>query len=222
MLYYPSGYKKAINSLNKHIQKPKEQNTRSDIIFNNIFGNSNPNKASAYPKYGKIKNFVYDKGIQDIHPNINIHNYPLYNATANNDYDSYPSFEEYKNTMKKTGQINVAYAGGGDVTGIPMKGQIPIYANNEFNRKWLLNGEGNKTMYNPKTNKESENNNRSFFGKGNNFIGNNNDDNINRTFYRRQKSFEDFNRHLTMKSNNPNSIYSPQNYQQTIKEKIAI
>jgi len=124
--------------------------------------------------------------------------------------------------MKKTGQINVAYAGGGDVTGIPMKGQIPIYANNEFNRKWLLNGEGNKTMYNPKTNKESENNNRSFFGKGNNFIGNNNDDNINRTFYRRQKSFEDFNRHLTMKSNNPNSIYSPQNYQQTIKEKIAI
>ena len=221
--YFPSGYKKAINSLNKHIQKPIEQNRRSDIIFNNIFGNSNPNKASAYPKYGKIKNFVYDKGIQDIHPNINIQNYPLYNATANNDYDSYPSFEEYKSTMKKTGQINLAYAGGGDVTGIPMKGQMPIYANNEFNRKWLLNGEGNKTMYNHKTNKEIENNNnRSFFRKGNDFIGNNNDDNINRTFYRRQKSFEDFNRNLTMKSNNPNSIHSPQNYQQTIKEKIAI
>ena len=125
--------------------------------------------------------------------------------------------------MKKTGQINLAYAGGGDVTGIPMKGQMPIYANNEFNRKWLLNGEGNKTMYNHKTNKEIENNNnRSFFRKGNDFIGNNNDDNINRTFYRRQKSFEDFNRNLTMKSNNPNSIHSPQNYQQTIKEKIAI
>ena len=221
--YYPSGYKKAINSLKKQIESPKEQNARSDIIFNNIFGNTNPNMPSAYPKYGKIKNFVYDKGIQDIHSNINIHNYLLYNATANNDYDSYPSFEEYKNNMKKTGQINLAYAGGGDTTGIPMKGQKPVYANNEFNRKWLLNGELNKTMYTPKTNKEIENNsNRSYFGKGNDFLGNINNDSINRTFYKRQKSFEDFNRNLTMKSNNPNGIYSPQNYQQTIKEKIAI
>ena len=52
-------------------------------------------KASVYPKYGKIKNFVYDIGVQDVHPNINMENYPMYNATANNDYDSYPSVEEY-------------------------------------------------------------------------------------------------------------------------------
>ena len=235
--YYPTGYKKAINSLKNNIEKPKPETTRNDIIYNNIFGNSNPNKASAYPKYGKIKNFVYDKGIQDIHPNINMTNYPLYNATANNDYDSYPSVEEYKKNMKKTGQINLAYAGGGDVTGIPMKGQLPIYANNEFNRKWLMGEEGNKTMYNPKVrtnhwnnsgirsinNKNNSNsidtkyNNKSYFDD----MKENNED-INRTFYKRQKSFSDFNRNLSMKSTNPNGIFAPQNYQQTIKEKIAI
>ena len=235
--YYPTGYKKAISSLKNNIEKPKPETTRNDIIYNNIFGNSNPNKASAYPKYGKIKNFVYDKGIQDIHPNINMTNYPLYNATANNDYDSYPSIEEYKKNMKKTGQINLAYAGGGDVTSIPMKGQLPIYANNEFNRKWLMGEEGNKTMYNPKVrtnhwnnnsirsmnNKNNSNsidtkyNNKSYFDD----MKDNNED-INRTFYKRQKSFSDFNRNLSMKSTNPNGIFAPQNYQQTIKEKIAI
>ena len=239
--YYPSGYKKAMSSLKNDIEKPKQENIRNDIIYNNIFGNTNPNKPSAYPKYGNIKNFVCDKGIQDIHHNINMMNYPLYNATANNDYDSYPSVEEYKKNMKKTGQINLAYAGGGDTTGIPMRGQVPIYANNEFNRKWLLGDEGNKTMYNSKlrnnfwnansyrsmnnnssTNNRSnsidaKNNNRSFMDE----MKENNED-INRTFYKRQKSFSDFNRNLTMKSTNPNGIKAPQNYQQTIKEKITI
>ena len=233
--YYPSGYKKAMNSLKNDIEKPKPENIRSDIIYNNIFGNTNPNKPSAYPKYGKIKNFVYDKGIQDIHHNINMMNYPLYNATANNNYDSYPSVEEYKNKMKKTGQINLAYAGGGDTTGIPMRGQIPIYANNEFNRKWLLGDEGNKTVYNPKlrnnfwnanTNINNNNRSNSIDAKYNNRSLNdemkeNNEDN-NRTFYRRQKSFSDFNSNLTKKSTNPNGIQAPQNYQQTIKEKEAI
>ena len=236
--YYPTGYKKAISSLKNDIEKPKQENIRSDIIYNNIFGNTNPNKPSAYPKYGKIKNFVYDKGIQDIHHNINMTNYPLYNATANNDYDSYPSIEEYKKNMKKTGQINLAYAGGGDTTGIPMRGQVPIYANNEFNRKWLLGEEGNKTVYNPKLrnnfwnasgykNMNSNNNHsNSIDSKYNNRnlmdeMKENNED-INRTFYKRQKSFSDFNRNLTMKSTNPNGIKAPQNYQQTIKEQIAI
>ena len=49
-----------------------------------------------------------------------------------------------------------------------------------------------------------------------------NSEDINRTFYKRQKSFSDFNRNLTMKSTNPNGIKAPQNYQQTIKEKITI
>ena len=231
--YYPMGYNKAINSLKSNLQPPKQENIRNDIIYNNIFGNTNPNKASAYPKYGKIKNFVYDIGVQDIHHNINMENYPMYNATANNDYDSYPSVEEYKKIMNKNGQINFAYAGGGDKTGIPMKGQLPIYTNNEFNRKWLLGPEGNKTMYNPKINKgfsvnNNENNsyrnnsvsNRSYLGREkNNEIEK---DMINRTFYRKQKSFSDFNRNLVMKSTNPNGIHSPENYQQTIKQKIAI
>ena len=239
--YYPSGYKKAMSSLKNDIEKPKQENIRNDIIYNNIFGNTNPNKPSAYPKYGNIKNFVYDKGIQDIHHNINMMNYPLYNATANNDYDSYPSVEEYKKNMKKTGQINLAYAGGGDTTGIPMRGQVPIYANNEFNRKWLLGDEGNKTMYNSKLRNNfwnansyrSMNNNSSTNNRSNSIDAKNNNrsfmdemkensEDINRTFYKRQKSFSDFNRNLTMKSTNPNGIKAPQNYQQTIKEKITI
>ena len=228
--YYPSGYQKAINSLNNNIQIIKPENIRNDIIYNNIFGNTNPNKPSNYPKYGKIKNYVYDKSVQDVHNKINMENYPLYNATANNDYDSYPTPEEYKTMMNKKNQINFAYAGGGDVTGIPMRGQIPIYAKNEFNRKWLLGKEGNKTLYNPVNtlfvnNKNvNNNNNNSFISNGSStertFMVNDNNIN-NRTFYKRQSSYE-YDRNLRMESTNPNGIYAPQNYQQTIKQKIAV
>jgi hypothetical protein len=145
--YYPTGYNKAINSLKNLSPPTKDEKSRHDIIFNNIFGNSNPNKASAYPKYGKIKNFVYDIGIQDVHPNINMVNYPMYNATANNDYDTYPTPEEYKKMMDKTGQINYAYAGGCDTTGIPMRSQMPIFINNDINKKWIMGKEANKTQY---------------------------------------------------------------------------
>ena len=133
--YYPLGYTKAINSIEK--QKIENNNynnfnkdTKYDIIKNNIFGNSNPNKSSAYPKYGNIKNFVYDKSIQDIHPKINIINYNMYNASANNDYDSYPTPEEYLKVMKSRGQKNYAYAGNTDTTGLAMRSQLPVYAGN--------------------------------------------------------------------------------------------
>ena len=121
--YYPTGYYKVLDSL----QEVKKVNTKHDIIYNNIFGNSNPNKSSNYPKYGNIKNFVYDIGVQDVHPNINIVNYPMYNATANNNYDSYPSPEEYKKMMDQTGQLNYAYAGGDFIKGVPMRAQKPIF-----------------------------------------------------------------------------------------------
>ena len=124
--YYPSGYYKVVDSL----QEVKKTNTKHDIIYNNIFGNSNPNKSSNYPKYGNIKNFVYDIGVQDVHPNINIVNYPMYNATANNNYDSYPSPEEYKKMMDQTGQLNYAYAGGPFVKGVPMRSQKPVFKEN--------------------------------------------------------------------------------------------
>ena len=134
--YYPIGYYKARDSL-RQVKKPSTS-TRHDVIYNNIFGNSNPNKSSAYSKYGKIKNFVYDINIQDVHPNINIVNYPMYNATANNDYDSYPTPEEYKKMMEQVGQKNYAYAGGEFVRGIPMRSQMPIYySSNDFKRKNL-------------------------------------------------------------------------------------
>ena len=126
--YYPTGYFKAKDSL-RNIPKPSTS-TRHDVIYNNIFGNSNPNKSSSYPQYGKVKNFVYDINIQDVHPKINIINYPMYNATANNNYDSYPSPEEYKKMMEKVGQKNYAYAGGEFIEGVPFRGQRPVFIGN--------------------------------------------------------------------------------------------
>ena len=230
--YYPIGYHKALNSLHNLSPPIKDEKSKHDIIFNNIFGNSNPNKASAYPKYGKIKNFVYDKAIQDVHPNINIVNYPMYNATANNDYDSYPSQEEYKKMMDKTGQINYAYAGGRDTTGIPMRSQMPIYINDNINKKWIMGYEANKTQYNYNNNRTGFiSSNASFknLNNSNRFNTNCNEGsrtersffNTDRMFYQRQKSVSPFNRNLTMKSTNPNGTHSPENYQQTIKPRIA-
>ena len=123
--YYPIGYYKVKDSLKQATMPTKT--TRHDVIYNNIFGNSNPNKSTAYPKYGNIKNYVYDINVQDVNHNINIVNYPMYNATANNDYDSYPTPEEYKKKMLTLGQINYAYAGGDFIKGIPMRSQMPVY-----------------------------------------------------------------------------------------------
>ena len=155
--YYPSGYYKVKESL-RQVKKPTTT-TRHDVIYNNIFGNSNPNKSSAYPKYGNIKNFVYDINIQDVHPNINIINYPMYNATANNDYDSYPTPEEYKKMMEKVGQKNYAYAGGEFIKGIPMRSQMPVYTSvneNKFKRKNLtISNDSNMVGNNPNNNSQS-------------------------------------------------------------------
>ena len=137
--YYPLGYQKALNSLKKDSNDSNNLNTinndtKHDIIYNNIFGNSNPNRPSAYLNYGKIKNYVYDKSIQEVNHNINVTNYPMYNATANNNYDSYPSPEEYLKLMKQTGQKNFSYAGNTDTTGIPMRSQMPVYVNKALTR----------------------------------------------------------------------------------------
>ena len=137
--YYPLGYQKAINSLKKDVNNNPIDNmpnndTKYEIIKNNIFGNSNPNRTTAYPKLGKIKNYVYDKSIQDVNHKINITNYPMYNATANNNYDSYPTPEEYLKLMKQSGQKNFSYAGNTDTTGIPMRSQMPVYANRVLSR----------------------------------------------------------------------------------------
>ena len=137
--YYPLGYQKALNSLKKDSNDNNNLNTinndtKHDIIYNNIFGNSNPNRPSAYLNYGKIKNYVYDKSIQEVNHNINVTNYPMYNATANNNYGSYPSPEEYLKLMKQTGQKNFSYAGNTDTTGIPMRSQMPVYVNKALTR----------------------------------------------------------------------------------------
>ena len=155
--YYPLGYQKAINSLKNVNSNIQNNDVKHEIIINNIFGNSNPNKSSAYPKYGNIKNFVYDKAIQDVHEKINIKNYLMYNATANNNYDSYPTPEEYLKMMEKTGQKNFAYAGNTDTTGIPMRGQLPIYGNRKMTKSSSYVG-------------GFENNNYSTIGKGRSLI----------------------------------------------------
>ena len=130
--YYPIGYYKAKDSL-KNIQKPSTT-TRHDVIYNNIFGNTNPNKSTSYPQYGKIKNYVYDINVQEVNPNINKINYPMYNATANNNYDSYPTPEEYKKMMEKNGQKNYAYAGGEYVEGVPFRSQRPVFLGSSGNK----------------------------------------------------------------------------------------
>ena len=98
----------------------------------------------------------------------------------------------------------------------------------------VLGEGGNRTMYNPKVNNNelmakngsnsyrnmSNSNSKSYLGKERGSSVEN--DTNNRTFYKRQKSFSDFNRNLSMRSTNPNGIHAPQNYQQTIKQKIAI
>ena len=152
--YYPLGYQKALNSLKKDANDNKNFNTinndtKHDIIYNNIFGNSNPNRPSAYLNYGKIKNYVYDKSIQEVNHKINVTNYPMYNATANNNYDSYPTPEEYLKLMKQTGQKNFSYAGNTDTTGIPMRSQMPVYVNKALTRS-ISTGNGiqnNKNNY---------------------------------------------------------------------------
>ena len=153
--YYPLGYQKALNSLKKDVNDNKDyyntinNDTKHDIIYNNIFGNSNPNRPSAYLNYGKIKNYVYDKSIQEVNHKINATNYPMYNATANNNYDSYPTPEEYLKLMKQTGQKNFSYAGNTDTTGIPMRSQMPVYVNKALTRS-ISTGNGiqnNKNNY---------------------------------------------------------------------------
>ena len=86
--------------------------SKHDVIYNNIFGNINPNPPSAYPKYSHIKNYVYDINIQDVQKNINRCNHRMYNAYLNNNYDAYPSEAEYREQMEKNGQKYVDYAGG--------------------------------------------------------------------------------------------------------------
>ena len=98
--YYPTGYQRAVNSMRPTTAPIKGRDKQ--FIVNNIFGNSNPNPPEVYPKYGKIKNYVYDKSIQEVNHNINMKNYHMYNAEKNNDYDSYPKPEQM-NTLMRTG-----------------------------------------------------------------------------------------------------------------------
>ena len=101
--YYPTGYQRAINSMRPTTAPIRGRNKQ--FIYNNIFGNSNPNPPEAYPKYGNVKNFVYDKSIQEVNHNINMANYYMYDAEKNNDYDSYPKPEQI-NTINQTQNRN--------------------------------------------------------------------------------------------------------------------
>ena len=110
--YYSKGYQHLIGLLDKNKNFSVENKNNKQPIYNNLIGNSNPNPPSLYPKYGVIKNFVYDINYQDVNHNINRENHLMYNATLNNDYDSYPTQEEYKKFMEKNGQKYYQYAGG--------------------------------------------------------------------------------------------------------------
>ena len=221
--YYPFGYNKAVNSLKNISPQNQNEKNKNNIIFNNIFGNSNPNKASAYPKYGKIKNFVYDVAIQDVHPKINMVNYLMYNATANNNYDSYPSPEEYKKMMEKNGQINYAYAGNNNTTGIPLRSQLPKFIENR-NINWVNNdNDKNMTQYH---NFYGINKGLYKVGRSNSMKDLNANKNVNNDNYNTINGFyscnrgRSFKRNIIMQSTNPNGIHAAENYQQTIQKRI--
>ena len=110
--YYGKGYQHLLTLLDKNKNYQIENKPKKQTIYNNLIGNSNPNPSNVYPKFGNIKNFVYDINYQDVNHNINRENHLMYNATLNNDYDSYPTQEEYKKFMEKNGQKYYQYAGG--------------------------------------------------------------------------------------------------------------
>ena len=204
--YYPAGYYKVKESL-RQIKKPTTT-TRHDVIYNNIFGNTNPNKSSNYPKYGNIKNFVYDINIQDVHPKINIINYPMYNATANNDYDSYPSPEEYKKMMEKVGQKNYAYAGGEFIKGIPMRSQIPIYNNineNKFKKKNLAISNNYNMMENNTKNNFQSSKHPKIDKEANNIIGDTSNSSIG--YYKTENNYSNGQREKYNLNKVPEAIY---------------
>ena len=115
--YNAEGYNKLKNYIKPNEIKTKLEINRPkrDIIYNNIFGNVNPNQSSVYPKYQHIKNYVYDVNIQDIQPNINRNNHLMYNAYLNNNYDTYPTEKEYRENMEKNKEKYIRYAGGNPI-----------------------------------------------------------------------------------------------------------
>ena len=109
---------------------------------------------------------------------------------------------------------------------------MPIYINDNMNKKWVMGYEANKTQYNVNSNRTGFiSSNASFknLNNSNGFNSNYNEGsrtergffNTDRMFYQKQKSVSPFNRNLTTRSTNPNGTHSPENYQQTIKPRLA-
>ena len=117
--YNTNTYNKLIQIVNHPYQSKMNlnipQREKHDVIYNNIFGNINPNPPSVYPKYTHIKNHVYDINVQDINKNLNMSNYPMYNATLNNNYDTYPKEGEYRIMMARNNEKYMKYAGGSPI-----------------------------------------------------------------------------------------------------------
>ena len=199
--YYPTGYLRAINSMRPTTAPMGGRNKKG--IINNIFGNSNPNPPEAYPKYGKIKNFVYDKFVQEVNHNINIDNYPMYNATANNDYDSYPTPEKYVEMIKGTGQLNMAYAGGIRPREVPMRAQMPVYEEDIKNNYILRNKYAMKNMQMPNALEKTGSNNINY----NNY----NTTRMNNNTIRQRRPLSAFSNAVNI---NPNGTHTHENYEQ--------
>jgi len=199
--YYPTGYFRAINSMRPTTAPLGGRNKKG--IVNNIFGNSNPNPPEAYPKYGKIKNFVYDKFVQEVNHNINIDNYPMYNATANNDYDSYPTPEKYTEMIRGTGQLNMAYAGGIRPREVPMRSQMPVYEEDIKNNYILRNKYAMKNMQMPNALEKTGSNNINY----NNY----NTTRMNNNTIRQRRPLSAFSNAVNI---NPNGTHTHENYEQ--------
>jgi hypothetical protein len=206
--YYPTGYKRAINSM-RPTTAPMGGRNKPGIIYNNIFGNSNPNPPEAYPKYGKIKNFVYDKSIQDVNHNINLTNYPMYNASANNDYDSYPTPEQYQEKIRGTGQLNIAYAGGERPKEVPMRSQMPVYEKDIEDNYILKNKYAMKQMQMANLQGTGYNNNS--INTINNKYNNYTYSSMNNNTLQQKRPLSAFSNEVNI---NPNGTHTHENYDQ--------
>jgi len=159
----------------------------------------------------------------------------MYNATLNNDYDSYPSQEEYKAMMQKKGQIRYAYAGGvakpgasfvkmlnthnkdnlGVSAGNYSQNQVDRYANSIMNNN---NNENNNIV----NNDVPLLNNKATLINNNNVTINSNYD-INSDYDNNNKIINNMNNSNTLNStlineNNNNNLYQTNNNNSIVEE----
>ena len=146
----------------------------------------------------------------------------MYNATLNNDFDSYPSQEEYKAMMQKTGQKNYAYAGGVAKPGASFVKMLNTQNSNSLGvsgRSYSQNQVeryANSIMNNNNVNNNIVNNEIPIINKTTTLTNNNNDMinsnyNFNNEYANNMNNSNTINTTLINENNNNNNLYQTNN-----------